>query len=84
MVSTVREDYGSGDDTWSYFSHERLGLWNGRDPILIERLFGLTNSEGNHAEDVKECYFYLDAASASSCRGAITSAAAGRRTGAVR
>ena len=38
-----------------------LALWNGRDPILKERLFGLTNPEGNHAEDVKECYFYLDA-----------------------
>jgi hypothetical protein len=37
-----------------------LVLWNGRDPILKERLFGLTNSEGNHGEDVKECYFYLD------------------------
>ncbi len=36
-------------------------LWNGRDPILKERLFGLTNHEGNHGEDVKECYFYLDA-----------------------
>ncbi|MEO7271507.1 MAG: glucosidase [Vicinamibacterales bacterium] len=36
-------------------------LWNGRDPILKERLFGLTNSEGNHGEDVKECYYYLDA-----------------------
>ncbi len=35
-------------------------LWNGRDPILKERLFGLTNSEGNHGEDVKECYYYLD------------------------
>src|SRR5262249_59719000 len=35
-------------------------LWNGRDPILKERLFGLTNSEGNHGEDVKEYYFYLD------------------------
>src|SRR5262249_30222575 len=35
-------------------------LWNGRDPILKERLFGLTNAEGNHGEDVKECYFYLD------------------------
>jgi hypothetical protein len=34
--------------------------WNGRDPILKERLFGLTNSEGNHGEDVKEYYFYLD------------------------
>jgi hypothetical protein len=37
-----------------------IALWNGRDPILKERLFGLTNSEGNHGEDVKECYFYLD------------------------
>ena len=37
-----------------------IGLWNGRDPILKERLFGLTNSEGNHGEDVKEYYFYLD------------------------
>ena len=37
-----------------------LALWNGRDPILKERLFGLTNSEGNHGEDVKEYYFYLD------------------------
>ena len=38
-----------------------LGLWNGRDPILKERLFGLTNNEGNHGEDVKEIYYYLDA-----------------------
>ncbi len=38
-----------------------LALWNGNDPILKERLFGLTNSEGNHGEDVKECYWYLDA-----------------------
>jgi hypothetical protein len=38
-----------------------LGLWNGNDPILKERLFGLTNAEGNHGEDVKEHYFYLDA-----------------------
>jgi hypothetical protein len=37
-----------------------LALWNGRDPLLKERLFGLTNSEGNHGEDVKEYYFYLD------------------------
>ena len=37
-----------------------LALWNGTDPILKERLFGLTNSEGNHGEDVKEYYFYLD------------------------
>ena len=37
-----------------------VGLWNGKDPILKERLFGLTNSESNHGEDVKEYYFYLD------------------------
>jgi hypothetical protein len=37
-----------------------LALWNGRDPILKERIFGLTNSEANHGEDVKEYYFYLD------------------------
>jgi hypothetical protein len=37
-----------------------VALWNGRDPILKERLFGLTNNEGNHGEDVKEYYFYLD------------------------
>jgi len=37
-----------------------LALWNGRDPILKERLFGLSGKEGNHGEDVKECYFYLD------------------------
>ena len=44
--------------------HQRLcfalALWNGKDPILKERLFGLTNNEGNHGEDVKEYYFYLD------------------------
>ncbi|MFL5244749.1 MAG: MGH1-like glycoside hydrolase domain-containing protein [Gemmataceae bacterium] len=37
-----------------------LAMWNGRDPILKERLFGLTGPQGNHGEDVKECYFYLD------------------------
>src|SRR6185437_9043093 len=37
-----------------------LALWNGNDPILKERLFGLTNEEGNHGEDVKELYHYLD------------------------
>src|ERR1700751_2289772 len=44
--------------------HQRIcfaiALWNGREPILKERLFGLTGSEGNHGEDVKELYFYLD------------------------
>ena len=38
-----------------------LALWNGRDPILKERLFGLSGHEGNHGEDVKECYYFLDA-----------------------
>jgi hypothetical protein len=84
---TVREDYGLGNTTWNYLSHDQarsrayrwgedgiagisddeqrlclsLALWNGRDPILKERLFGLTNTEGNHGEDVKELYYYLDA-----------------------
>ncbi|MFN7926214.1 MAG: glucosidase, partial [Bryobacteraceae bacterium] len=44
--------------------HQRIcfsvAMWNGRDPILKERLFGLTGNEGNHGEDVKECYYYLD------------------------
>ncbi len=47
-----------------------LALWNGRDPILKERLYGLSNHEGNHGEDVKECYFYLDATPTHSyCKG---------------
>src|SRR5271166_4842403 len=45
-------------------NHQRLcfalALWNQNDPILKERLFGLNGNEGNHGEDVKECYFYLD------------------------
>jgi len=45
-------------------NHQRLcfalALWNGRDPILKERLFGLNGIQGNHGEDVKECYYYLD------------------------
>ena len=83
---TVREDYSSDGNAWSYFTHDQarsrayhwgedglaglsddkqrlcfaLALWNGNDPILKERLFGLTNAEGNHGEDVKEYYFYLD------------------------
>ena len=58
--------YHWGEDGLAGFSddHQRLcfalALWNGNDPILKERLFGLTNSEGNHGEDVKEHYFYLD------------------------
>jgi hypothetical protein len=59
--------YRWGEDGLAGFSDEKqrlcfaLALWNGRDPILKERLFGLTNAEGNHGEDVKEYYFYLDA-----------------------
>src|SRR5579863_1632152 len=45
-------------------NHQRLcfalAFWNGRDPILKERLFGVNGAQGNHAEDVKECYYYLD------------------------
>jgi hypothetical protein len=48
-----------------------LALWNGKDHILKERLFGLTNPEGNHGEDVKECYFYLDATPTSSYAKAL-------------
>ena len=84
---TVREDYSTDGNAWSYFTHDQarsrayhwgedglagfsddkqrlcfaLALWNGHDAILKERLFGLTNAEGNHGEDVKEYYFYLDA-----------------------
>jgi hypothetical protein len=58
--------YRWGEDGLAGISDDRqllcfaLALWNGRDPILKERLFGLTNREGNHGEDVKEYYFYLD------------------------
>jgi hypothetical protein len=58
--------YRWGEDGLGGISDEKqrlcfaLALWNGRDPILKERLFGLTNSEGNHGEDVKEYYYYLD------------------------
>ena len=58
--------YRWGEDGLAGLSDERqllcfaLALWNGSDPILKERLFGTTNSEGNHGEDVKEYYFYLD------------------------
>src|SRR5277367_3523480 len=58
--------YRWGEDGLAGFSDDKqqlcfaLALWNGHDPILKERLFGLTNSEGNHGEDVKEYYFYLD------------------------
>ncbi|MGD0445668.1 MAG: glucosidase [Edaphobacter sp.] len=58
--------YRWGEDGIAGISDDRqtlcfsLALWNGADPILKERLFGLTNSEGNHGEDVKEYYFYVD------------------------
>jgi len=58
--------YRWGEDGLAGISDDRqllcfaLALWNGKDPIIKERLFGLTNSEGNHGEDVKEYYFYLD------------------------
>jgi hypothetical protein len=58
--------YRSGEDGIAGFCDDNmlvcfsLGLWNRKDPILKERLFGLTNGEGNHGEDVKEYYFYLD------------------------
>jgi hypothetical protein len=59
--------YRWGEDGIAGVSDDRqllclaVALWNGHDPILKERLFGLTNSEGNHGEDVKELYYYLDA-----------------------
>jgi hypothetical protein len=59
--------YRWGEDGIAGYSDDQqhlclsLALWNGKDPILKERLFGLTNSEGNHGEDVKELYYYLDA-----------------------
>ena len=58
--------YRWGEDGLAGICDERqrlcfaLSMWNGQDPILKERLFGLTNAEGNHGEDVKEYYFYLD------------------------
>ena len=61
-----RRAYRWGEDGLAGFSDDQqhwclaLALWNGRDPILKERLFGLDNSEGNHGEDVKEQYFFTD------------------------
>jgi hypothetical protein len=58
--------YRWGEDGLAGFSDDKqrlcfaLALWNGKDPVIKERLFGLTNTEGNHGEDVKEYYFYLD------------------------
>ena len=84
---TVREDYSSDGNAWTYIPHDMarsrayrwgeegiagwcdryqflvfsFAFWNGKDPILKDRLFGLNPYEGNHGEDVKEYYFYLDA-----------------------
>lgn len=58
--------YRWGEDGIGGFTDDRLrwclsvALWNGKDPILKERMFGLTNAQGNHGEDVKELYYYLD------------------------
>ncbi len=67
MIRHAYRAYRWGEDGLAGFSDDKqrlclaLALWNGKDPILKERLFGLTNAEGNHGEDVKECYYYLDA-----------------------
>ena len=66
MTRHASRAYHWGEDGLAGFSDDKqrlcfaVALWNGSDPILKERLFGLTNSEGNHGEDVKEYYFYLD------------------------
>ena len=58
--------YRWGEDGIGGFTNDRLhwclalALWNGRDPMLKERLFGLSNAEGNHGEDVKEVYYFVD------------------------
>ena len=58
--------YHWGEDGLAGFSDDKqllcfsVALWNGKDPIVKERLFGLSNREGNHGEDVKEYYFYVD------------------------
>lgn len=83
---TVREDYSSDGQAWSYVTHDdaagkayrwgeegiggisdqhqnlcfSVAMWNGNDHMLKDRLFGLTGPEGNHGEDVKELYYYLD------------------------
>jgi hypothetical protein len=64
MQATGRALYGGVRTSRVSDLEERLcvalALWNGRDPILKERLFGLTGPEGNHGEDVKEYWWYLD------------------------
>src|SRR5205823_5380428 len=67
FAAAAQRAYRWGEDGLAGFSDDQqrlclaLALWNGRDPILKERLFGLTNNQGNHGEDVKELYYYLDA-----------------------
>src|SRR5947199_8594309 len=67
FAAAAQRAYRWGEDGLAGFSDDQqrlclaVALWNGRDPILKERLFGLTNSQGNHGEDVKELYYYLDA-----------------------
>ena len=66
MTTLAHGPTGGARTGWAGFCDDKqrlcfaFALWNERDPILKERLFGLTNSEGNHGEDVKEYYFYLD------------------------
>ena len=73
--------YRWGEDGIAGFSDNRqllcisIALWNGRDPILKERLFGLTNGEGNHGEDVKELYYYVDAVPSYAYADALQTAA---------
>src|SRR5205823_9403045 len=65
--AAAQRAYRWGADGLAGFSEDQqrlclaVALWNGRDPILKERRFGLTNTQGNHGEDVKELYYYLDA-----------------------
>ena len=71
-ISRGSRAYKWGEDGIAGFCDDRqqlcfgIAVWNGVDPILKERMFGLTNAEGNHGEDVKEYYFYLDATPTSS------------------
>ena len=79
--------YRSGEDGLAGFSDEKarlcfaLALWNGQDPILKERLFGLANAEGNHGEDVKEYYFYLDSTCCASADASLKPDTPGMKRG---
>jgi hypothetical protein len=63
--ATAREDYGADGQVWQYFPYEQARS-NGRDPFLKERIFGLSGPEGNHGEDAKEYWWYVDATPTSS------------------